>query len=369
MKVLLVFGTRPEAIKMAPIVKELEKRKNIDSVVAVTGQHREMLDQVLKIFNIVPDYDMNIFKAGQSLTEITVNSMLGLEKILDKEKPDILLIQGDTTTVFAGAMAAFYKKVKIGHVEAGLRSGNLYSPYPEEANRKLTGVVTNYHFAPTNSNRENLLREGYDDKNIYITGNTVIDALKYAVKDDYRFEEDLLNNIDYKNKRVVLLTSHRRENIGKPMENIFSAVRDVVLSEDDVEVIFPVHLNPKVREIAHKYFDGVDKIHLIEPLDYLPFSNLMGRVHLVITDSGGIQEEAPALGKPVLVVREETERMEGVIANTARLVGTDYDKIYDSFKELLNNDNVYNEMAHSVNPYGDGTAAKKIIDIIENEFK
>lgn len=368
MKVLVVFGTRPEAIKMAPIVKELEKRTNIDSVVAVTGQHREMLDQVLKIFDIVPDYDMNIFKSGQTLTEITVNSMLGLEKILDKEKPDVLLVQGDTTSVFSGAIAAFYKGVKIGHVEAGLRSGNLYSPFPEEANRKLTGVLANYHFCPTDSNRENLLKEGYDESNIYITGNTVIDALKYAVKDDYVFEQDILNSIDY-NKDVILLTSHRRENIGEPMENIFSAVRDVVNEKENVEVIFPMHLNPKVREIAHKYFDGLDRVHLIDPLDYLPFSNLIKKVKLVLTDSGGIQEEAPALGKPVLVVREETERMEGVIANTARLVGTKKENVYKNLIDLLDNKESYEAMSHAVNPYGDGHSAKKIIDILEESFK
>ncbi len=368
MKVLTVFGTRPEAIKMAPIVKELEKRKNIESIVAVTGQHREMLDQVLKIFNIVPDYDLNIFKPGQSLTEITVNAMLGLEKVLLETKPDVLLIQGDTTTVFSSSIAAFYQQVKIGHVEAGLRSGNLYSPFPEEANRKLTGVVTNFHFAPTENNRENLLKEGYSDENIYITGNTVIDALKYSVKEDYHFEESLLNEIDYENKKVVLLTSHRRENIGKPMENIFQAVLDVVNQHKDVEVIFPVHLNPKVREIANKYFEKEERVHMIEPLDYLPFSNLMSKVYLVVTDSGGIQEEAPALGKPVLVVREETERMEGVLANTAKLVGTEYENIYKGFKELIENKEKYDEMAKAVNPYGDGTSAEKIIDVLEKEL-
>ncbi|SHH69414.1 UDP-N-acetylglucosamine 2-epimerase (non-hydrolysing) [Anaerosphaera aminiphila DSM 21120] len=369
MKVLTVFGTRPEAIKMAPIVKELEKRKNIESVVAVTGQHRQMLDQVLSIFNIKPDYDINIFKPGQTLTEITTNSMLGLEKVLDEVKPDVLLIQGDTTTVFSASVAAFYKKIKIGHIEAGLRSGNIYSPFPEEANRKLTGILTNYHFAPTETNRDNLLREGYDEKNIFVTGNTVIDALKYAIKDNYVFDEEILNSIDYENKKVILLTSHRRENIGQPMENIFKAVEDVVMEEKDVEVIFPVHLNPKVREIAHKYFDGKDRIHMIEPLDYLPFSNLMNKVYLVMTDSGGVQEEAPALGKPVLVLREETERMEGVLADTAKLLGTDYKVIYDNFKNLLHNKDEYNKMAHAINPYGDGNSAKKIIDILEEEFE
>ncbi|MDY2987381.1 MAG: UDP-N-acetylglucosamine 2-epimerase (non-hydrolyzing) [Peptoniphilus sp.] len=367
MKVICVFGTRPEAIKMAPIVLELKKRKNIETIVAVTGQHREMLDQVLKIFNIVPDYDMNIFKPGQTLTEITVNSLLGLEEILDKEQPDLLLTQGDTTTVFASAVAAFYKQIKIGHVEAGLRSGNLYSPYPEEANRMLTGVLTDFHFCPTDGNRQNLLREGYSDDKIYITGNTVIDALKIAIKEDFVFEDDVLNNIDY-SKKVVLLTSHRRENIGEPMENIFKAVKEVVREREEIEVIFPVHLNPKVREIAKKYFEEEERVHMIEPLDYLPFSNLMNKVHLVLTDSGGVQEEAPALGKPVLVLREETERMEGVEANTARLVGTKYENVYKNFLELIDNQEAYNKMAHAVNPYGDGRAAVRIIDIIENSF-
>ncbi|CDZ75548.1 putative UDP-N-acetylglucosamine 2-epimerase [Peptoniphilus sp. ING2-D1G] len=369
MKVICVFGTRPEAIKMAPIVKELKRRKHIDTVVAVTAQHREMLDQVLKIFDIEPDYDMNIFKSGQSLTDITVGAIKGLEEILDEEKPDVLLIQGDTTTVFASSVAAFYKKIKIGHVEAGLRSDNLYSPYPEEANRRLTSVLTNFHFAPTKSNKDNLIREGYDEKTIYITGNTVIDALKYAVSQNYEFEDDILNKIDYENKKVVLLTSHRRENIGEPMNNIFSAVRDVVKEYDDVEVVFPIHLNPKVREIAKKVFGKNDKIHIIEPLDYLPFSNLMSKVYLVITDSGGIQEEAPALGKPVIVVREETERMEGVLANTAALVGSDYNRVYKNFKELLDDTEKYKKMAHAINPYGDGHAAGKIIDILEKELK
>ncbi len=365
---MCVFGTRPEAIKMAPVVLELKSRKNIDTIVTVTAQHREMLDQVLRIFDIAPDYDLNIFKKGQSLSEITINSLKGLEDVIEKEKPDVLLVQGDTTTVFSGALAAFYKKVKIGHIEAGLRSDNLYSPYPEEANRRLTSVLSNFHFAPTKSNKENLLKEGYDEKNIYITGNTVIDALKYATSKDYEFDEKILNDLDYEKNRVILLTSHRRENLGEPMENIFRAVNDVVNEYEDVEVVFPVHLNPKVREVAKKVFDKNEKVHLIEPLDYLPFSNLMKKVYLVVTDSGGIQEEAPALGKPVIVVREETERMEGVEANTAVLVGSDYNKIYKNLKDLLDNKDKYHEMAHAVNPYGDGKAAKKIIDILEKEL-
>lgn len=363
MKILVVFGTRPEAIKMAPIIKELE-RQNAEYKVLVTAQHRQMLDGVLEIFDIKPDFDLNIFKKGQTLTDITVETLRGLEEVFKEYLPDVLLVQGDTTTVFAGALAAFYQKIKIGHVEAGLRSGNLYSPYPEEANRKLTGVMTSYHFAPTEGNRENLLKEGFDDKDIYVVGNTVIDALHYAVRDDYKFEDEILNTLDYENKRIVLLTSHRRENIGEPMENIFQAVRDVVRENEDVEVVFPIHLNPKVREIAKRIFDGEDRIHLIEPLEYLPFSNLMKRVSIIMTDSGGVQEEAPSLGKPVIVVREETERMEGVHANTAILAGTKYENIYRSFTRLLHDKEFYDQMAHAVNPYGDGTAAEKIVKIL-----
>lgn len=363
MKILVVFGTRPEAIKMAPIIKELE-RQNAEYKVLVTAQHRQMLDGVLEIFDIKPDFDLNIFKKGQTLTDITVETLRGLEEVFKEYLPDVLLVQGDTTTVFAGALAAFYQKIKIGHVEAGLRSGNLYSPYPEEANRKLTGVMTSYHFAPTEGNRENLLREGFDDKDIYVVGNTVIDALHYAVRDDYKFEDEILNTLDYENKKIVLLTSHRRENIGEPMKNIFQAVRDVVRGNEDVEVVFPIHLNPKVREIAKRIFDGEDRIHLIEPLEYLPFSNLMKRVSIIMTDSGGVQEEAPSLGKPVIVVREETERMEGVHANTAILAGTKYENIYRSFTRLLHDKEFYDQMAHAVNPYGDGTAAEKIVKIL-----
>lgn len=364
MKVLFVFGTRPEGIKMAPIIKEIQKRKNLECYTCVTGQHREMLDQVLEIFDIKPDYDLNIFKKGQSLTDVTTKTLLGLEGILDELKPDILLVQGDTTTVFAAALAAFYKKIKIGHVEAGLRSGNLFSPYPEEANRKLTGVISNYHFAPTESNRQNLIREGYDEKNIFITGNTVIDALKYSVREDFVFDDEILNDIDY-NRDVVLLTAHRRENWGKPMEDIFKAIRRVVLEKENLEIVFPRHLNPIVREAAEKYFADLDRVHLIEPLSYLPFSNLMARVKFVVTDSGGVQEEAPALGKPVLVLRNETERMEGVEAKTAKLVGTKEQDVYDSIVALLEDKDLYDEMARAVNPYGDGHAAEKIVDVLE----
>lgn len=364
MKVLFVFGTRPEGIKMAPIIKEIQKRDKFECYTCVTGQHREMLDQVLEIFDIEPDYDLNIFKKGQSLTDVTTKTLKGLEEILDELKPDILLVQGDTTTVFAAALAAFYKKIIIGHVEAGLRSGNLYSPYPEEANRKLTGVISNYHFAPTESNRQNLIEEGYDEKNIFITGNTVIDALKYSVREDFVFDDEILNDLDY-NKDVVLLTAHRRENWGKPMEDIFKAIRRVVLERENLEIVFPRHLNPIVRDAAEKYFADLDRVHLIEPLSYLPFSNLMARVKFVVTDSGGVQEEAPALGKPVLVLRNETERMEGVEAKTAKLVGTKEQDVYESIVSLLDDKDLYDEMAKAVNPYGDGHAAEKIVDVLE----
>jgi UDP-N-acetylglucosamine 2-epimerase (non-hydrolysing) len=363
-KVMTVFGTRPEGIKMAPIIKTMEKVPEIENTICITAQHREMLDQVLKLFNIKPDYDLNIFKKGQTLTEITMRALEGLEKVIVEVKPDLLLVQGDTSTVFSGALAAFYQKVKIGHVEAGLRSGNLYSPYPEEANRKLTGILTDFHFAPTEANRENLLREGYPDEKIFVTGNTVIDALHYAAKEDYNFTIPLLNDIDYKNKRIILLTSHRRENIGKPMENIFSAINDIVLKYDDVEVVFPIHLNPKVREIAARVFKNNRKVHLIEPLDYEPFTNLMAKSHFVVTDSGGLQEEAPSLGKPVLVVREETERPEGIKAGTCKLVGTDYDNIFNEMDILLSSEEEYTKMANAVNPYGDGKASERIVDII-----
>lgn len=368
MKVFVIFGTRPEAIKMAPIVKELKKRKNVESVICVTGQHREMLDQVLEVFDIKPDYDLDIFKPGQTLTDITVNSLTGIEEILKKENPDVLLVQGDTTTVFSGALAAFYQQIKIGHVEAGLRTGNIYSPYPEEANRKLVGVLTNHHFCPTEKNKSNLLKENYNEKNIYITGNTVIDALKYTVKEDYEFEDEVLNSLDYENKKIILLTAHRRENQGEPMKELFTAIRDELEDREDVEVVFPIHLNPKVRKIAYEVFEGFEKIHFIEPLDYLPFTNLMNKVYMIMTDSGGIQEEGPSLGKPILVLRNETERMEGIDANTARLVGTDYKVIRENLSELLDNKEVYEKMSKASNPYGDGKASEYIVDILEKIY-
>lgn len=363
LKVLTVFGTRPEGIKLAPVIKALEKNENIESVTCITAQHREMLDQVLNLFQIVPDYDLNIFKPGQSLTEITTRALEGLEGVIKEVKPDVLLVQGDTTTVFTGALAAFYQGVKIGHVEAGLRSGNIHSPYPEEANRMLTGILTDYHFAPTERNVDNLLKENYPKDKIFVTGNTVIDALSYTIKADYIFENELLNSLDY-NKRVILVTSHRRENIGKPMENIFTAIKNIVEKYDDVEVIFPMHLNPKVRDIATRILGNDNRIHLIEPLDYEPFTNLEAKVHLIVTDSGGLQEEAPTLGIPVLVVREETERPEGIEAGTAKLVGTDYKLIYNTMDLLLSNKDEYEKMAKAVNPYGDGKAAERIVEIL-----
>lgn len=361
---MTVFGTRPEGIKMAPIVKELEKREGVESVVCITAQHRALLDQVLRVFDIKPDYDLNIFQSGQTLTEITTRALQGLEEVIIKEKPDVLLVQGDTTTVFAGALAAFYQKVKIGHVEAGLRSGNLYSPYPEEANRKLTGIVTDYHFAPTERNRQNLLKEGYPEEKIFITGNTVIDALKYATKEDYIFDIDFLNQLCHQNKRIILMTCHRRENLGEPMENIFTGVRDIIEKYNDVELVFPMHLNPKVRETAYKILSNNDRIHLIEPLDYEPMANLMAKAYLLVTDSGGLQEEGPTFGKPVLVVREETERPEGIEAGTAKLVGTKYKNVFDELDLLFSNEKEYNKMANAVNPYGDGKASERIVDVL-----
>lgn len=369
-KVLVVFGTRPEAVKMAPIIKALEKNKeHFISKICVTAQHRQMLDQVLRIFDIEPDYDLNIFQDGQSLTQITCRALTGLEEVIEDFRPNLILVQGDTTTVFTGALAAFYHQVKIGHVEAGLRSGNLYSPYPEEANRKLTGVITDFHFAPTQISKDNLLREGYDENKIFITGNTSIDALSWVIDKNYKFEDEKINSIDFENKKVILLTAHRRENIGEPMENIFSALKEIVEKNNDVEVIYPMHLNPKVREIANKTFEGMKEVHLIEPLDYLPFTNLMNKCYLVVTDSGGVQEEAPSLGKPVLVVRRETERPEGIEAGTAKLVGTDKLNIYNELDILINNEEEYKKMAYAVNPYGDGRAAEYIVKAIKDNWK
>ncbi|SHH22133.1 non-hydrolyzing UDP-N-acetylglucosamine 2-epimerase [Tepidibacter thalassicus] len=367
-KVMTVFGTRPEAIKMAPLVKKLEKDDRFESVVCVTAQHREMLDMVLDLFNIDPKYDFNIMKHGQTITDITNRVLKDLERVIINEKPDILLVHGDTTTTFAASLAAFYNKVPVGHVEAGLRSGNIYSPYPEEMNRRLTGTIASIHFAPTVGNKENLLRENIEDEKIFITGNTVIDALLSVVNNDYKFNDRKIENIDFENKKVVLLTCHRRENWGKPMEDIFRAVKRVVLDNEDVEVIFPMHLNPKVRDTARTIMGDIDGIHLIEPLDYEPFVNLMNKVDLVLTDSGGIQEEAPSLGKPVLVLRTETERPEAVRAGTVKVIGVNEEDVYTSMNILLNNKEEYLKMAQAINPYGDGRACERIVEYLIKYF-
>jgi UDP-N-acetylglucosamine 2-epimerase (non-hydrolysing) len=369
LKIMSIFGTRPEAVKMAPVVKKLGEAEGIESIVCVTAQHREMLDQVLDLFDILPHYDLDIMKAGQTLSEITCRALMGLEEVIKAAKPHMILVHGDTTTTFVGALAAFYGQVKIGHVEAGLRSGNMYSPYPEEANRSLTGRIANLHFAPTKGNEENLLNEGIRKDKIIVTGNTVIDALIDVIDEDYKFENDILNNIDYKNKKIILLTCHRRENLGEPMENIFSAVKEIVLKNEDVHVIFPVHLNPKVREIAFGILENIPRVHLINPLDYEPFANLMGKADIILTDSGGIQEEAPALGKPVLVLRTETERPEAVLAGTAKIAGIEKDNIVKLIDELINNKEEYDKMANAVNPYGDGKASERIVDAIRKYFK
>lgn len=368
-KVMSIFGTRPEAIKMAPVVKALENDENIDSIVCVTAQHREMLDQVLDLFDIKPDYDLDIMKAGQTLSEITSRMVTGLDPVIKAAKPDMILVHGDTTTTFSAALSAFYNGVKVGHVEAGLRSGDKNSPYPEEMNRSLTGRIADIHFAPTNGNISNLTSEGVCHTTILKTGNTVIDALKGVIREDYMFEDDHINNVDFDNKKVVLLTSHRRENIGEPMENIFAAIKEIAITNDDAEIIFPMHLNPKVREIAYKHMSDVSNIHLVEPLEYEPFANLINKSYLVLTDSGGIQEEAPALGKPVLVLRTETERPEAVDAGTVKMVGIDKNVIIEETNALLRNIKNYNSMSEAVNPYGDGLSSKRIVEGIIDYYK
>ncbi|HZJ77101.1 MAG TPA: UDP-N-acetylglucosamine 2-epimerase (non-hydrolyzing), partial [Oscillospiraceae bacterium] len=364
LKVLTVFGTRPEAIKMAPLIKKMEEYEQIESMVCITAQHREMLDTVIELFKINPDYDLNIMRHEQSITDITVRVLKGIEDILTREKPDIILVHGDTSTTFVGALAAFYQKIKVGHVEAGLRSGNMYSPYPEEMNRILTTNLASIHFAPTRGNYNNLIKEGIKPEKIFITGNTVIDALLSVVKNDYTFENDILNKMDYKNKKVIIMTCHRRENWGKPMENAFMAVREIVKENENVEIVFPVHLNPYIHKLAKRIMGKQDNIHLIEPLEYEEFANLLNKAYLVLTDSGGIQEEAPALGKPVLVIREETERPEAVKAGTVKVIGTEKENIKKETGVLLNDLNEYNAMANSINPYGDGTASEKIVNFL-----
>lgn len=360
-KAAVVFGTRPEAIKMAPLIKKMEDDERFEPLVIVTAQHREMLDQVLEYFHIVPDYDLNIMKKKQTLNSITVKVLEEIEPILHDEKPDIVLVHGDTTTTFAATIAAFYEGIKVGHVEAGLRTWNTQSPFPEEMNRQAVDVMADYYFAPTEHSKQNLLKENHNENEIFVTGNTVIDALKYTVKDDY--QNDMVDHIDF-SKKVILLTMHRRENLGQPMENVFKAVRKVALERSDVEVIFPVHKNPAVREIAHKYLSDIKNISLIEPLDVFDFHNVMSRCFLVMSDSGGVQEEAPYFGIPVLVLRKDTERPEGVEAGTLKLVGTDYQNVYDSVLEMLNNSDEYDKMSKVKNPYGDGHSCRRILDII-----
>lgn len=369
MKVMTVFGTRPEAIKMAPLVKKLEETEGIESILCVTAQHREMLDQVLDLFELVPDYDLNIMKPNQTISMITSNVLIGLEEVLRKERPDIVLVHGDTTTTFATALACFYQQIKVGHVEAGLRTHDKYSPYPEEINRVLTGHIADLHFAPTPANQKNLTGEGIPEENIFITGNTVVDALLQVAGKPYEFQEETLKKLDFENKRIVTVTCHRRENLGENMENIFGAIRSIALEFDDVEIVYPMHMNPKVREVANRVLMGTDRVHLIEPLQYQPFVNLMAKSYLIITDSGGMQEEAPSLGKPVLVVRKETERPEAVEAGTVKLAGVEEEHIYAMTKELLSSQDSYEKMAFAVNPYGDGHAAERIVDLLKQKIQ
>ena len=360
-KVLSIFGTRPEAIKMAPLIKELESRKEIKSIVCVTAQHREMLDQVLDTFKIKPDYDLNIMQQGQTLGDITTRALNGLEKVVKNVKPDIVLVHGDTTTTFAGALAAFYNGVSIGHVEAGLRTNDKYAPFPEEMNRQMVDCLSDLYFAPTKLSKENLLKENKDEKKIFVTGNTVIDAMSTTITDDYTHPA-----LDWikQDERMILLTAHRRENLGEPMHHIFKAIRRIVDEFSDVKVIYPIHMNPLVREVAQEIFANCDKVKLIEPLEVFDFHNFQNKAYLILTDSGGIQEEAPSLGKPVLVLRDTTERPEGIEAGTLKLVGTDEEKIYNETKKLLTNQNEYKKMSQATNPYGDGHASKYIVDII-----
>lgn len=362
-KVMSVFGTRPEAIKMAPLVKELEKRKEIESIVCVTAQHREMLDQVLETFDIKPDYDLNIMKQGQTLSEITSRALLGLEEVIKEIKPDIVLVHGDTTTTFAGALAAFYNQVAIGHVEAGLRTYDKYSPFPEEMNRQMVDCMTDLYFAPTEISKENLLKQNISEDKIYVTGNTAIDAMSTTVKENYSHKE--LEWIK-PGERMILLTAHRRENLGEPMRHIFKAIRRIVDEFNDVKVIYPIHLNPKVREVANEIFNDCDKVKLIEPLEVFDFHNFQNKSYIILTDSGGIQEEAPSLGKPVLVLRDTTERPEGIKAGTLKLVGTDEEVIYNETKKLLTDKKEYEMMSHASNPYGDGLASERIVNAIIN---
>lgn len=364
-KVMTVFGTRPEAIKMAPLVKELKSRKQIECIVCVTAQHRQMLDQVLEVFDITPDYDLNIMKQGQTLADITSRALTGLQEVILKEKPNIVLVHGDTTTTFAGALASFYAQTDIGHVEAGLRTWDKYSPYPEEMNRQMVGVLADMHFAPTENSKKSLLSEGKSQENIFVTGNTAIDALSTTVKQNYSHEVFTWLG----DSKLILLTAHRRENLGEPMRHMFRAIKRIVQEFPDVKVVYPVHLNPRVREVADEILGNDDRIKLIEPLEVIDFHNFIAKSHIILTDSGGIQEEAPSLGKPVLVLRDTTERPEGIAAGTLKLVGTNEETIYNETKKLLTDKDEYEKMSKASNPYGDGKASQRIVDAIIERYK
>ena len=360
-KVMLVFGTRPEAIKMCPLVNELKTRAEIETVVCVTGQHRQMLDQVLDAFGVVPDFDLSIMKQGQTLFDITTNILNSIKAVLEDVRPDVVLVHGDTSTTFVTALACFYLQIPVGHVEAGLRTYDIYSPYPEEFNRQAVGIISKYNFAPTERSKNNLIREGKDEKSIFVTGNTAIDALKTTVKDDYTHPE-----LEWAaDSRLILITAHRRENLGEPMHSMFRAIRRVMEEHPEVKALYPIHMNPVVRKAAEEELGGLDRLRIIEPLEVLDFHNFLARSYMILTDSGGIQEEAPSLGKPVLVMRDTTERPEGIDAGTLKLVGTDESVIYDNFKLLLEDESAYNAMSHASNPYGDGLACKRIADILE----
>jgi len=363
--VMLVFGTRPEAIKMCPLVKELKTRESIKTIVCVSGQHRQMLDHVLDAFNVIPDYDLSIMQDKQTLFDITTNILIRIRAVLDEVKPDVVLVHGDTTTTFISALACFYLQIPVGHVEAGLRTYNIYSPYPEEFNRQAVSLIAEYNFAPTEFSKQNLLNEGKKPESIYVTGNTAIDALKITVRDDYHHEQ-----LEWaSDSRLIMITAHRRENLGEPMKNMFSAIKRIVNETPDIKVIYPIHMNPVVRETANIILGKHDRIRIIEPLDVLDFHNFLSRSYLILTDSGGIQEEAPSLGKPVLVMRDTTERPEGIAAGTLKLVGTDEEVIYKTFKRLLEDKAEYEKMSHASNPYGDGFASKRIADILEKQLE
>ena len=360
-KVMLVFGTRPEAIKMCPLVNELKKHKNMETIVCVTGQHRQMLDQVLQAFEVEPDYDLSIMKDKQTLFDVTVNILTRIKTVLEEVKPDVVLVHGDTSTTFVAALACFYLQIPVGHVEAGLRTYNIYSPYPEEFNRQAVSIISQYNFAPTELSKQNLLKEGKNAESIYVTGNTAIDALKTTVRADYTHPE-----LDWANgSRLIMITAHRRENLGEPMRHMFKAIRRVMDEHPDVKAIYPIHMNPVVREIANEYLGDDDRVHIIEPLDVLDFHNFLSRSYLILTDSGGIQEEAPSLGKPVLVMRDTTERPEGIAAGTLKLVGTEEETIYNEFSRLLSDKDEYEAMSKASNPYGDGHACERIADILD----